>query len=402
MKKILALILASVTAMAMLTACGDSDNNNGTSTDATPEPTPTPKVLYVEPFTGEEQSFDYPQGQRPIAVMVNNIMQVGTRQIAWPHYGLSEADVIFEMETEGGITRMMAIFRDYTQMPQVGPVRSARDQFVQMLLPTSALYVHEGESTYARNMLDYYQYDNAEMEANDGIIFWDDSLTDREREHRAFTTGQLVTDYINEDNLDDDIILEEGEPLPLFNWHDYDLPDRELISVDVNSIQVTYSSSYKGELVYNPETQTYTKEHTYRQNGETRTLVDAGNSNLPVEFDNVFVLWTPVELYPGDYVPNFDLGSGGVGYYFCNGKVEKIMWQKGAPDSSLTFYDFNGDGAEIEVNPGKSYITVIDLDNYDEFMFDNVPVDVNSDYSTPPATPAPETTDSTATESVAE
>ncbi len=384
MKKILALLLVSAISMSVLTACGSDENGNGAD-NSTPEPTPTPKVLYVDPLTGEEQSFDYPQDVRPVAVMVNNIMQINTTQVAWPHYGLSEADVIFEMEVEGGITRMMAIFRDYSQMPQVGPVRSARDQFVQMLFQTSALYVHEGESTYARTMLDYYQYDNAEMEGNSGVIFWDSSITGKAREHTAFTTGQLITDYINEDNLNNDRILEEGEPLPLFNWHDYDLPDRELDSIDVNSIQVAYSSSYDGELIYNPSTQTYTKEHTYNANGQTRTLIDAGNSNLPVEFDNVIILWTPVELYPGDYVPNFDFDYGGVGYYFCNGKVEKLTWTKGAPDSPLKLYEFKTD-IELEINPGKSYITVIDLDNYDEFMFDNVPVDVNSDYKTPVVT----------------
>ncbi len=390
MKKILALILASVLAMAMLTACGSDENGVNTETPA--EPTPTPKVLHVEPFTGEEQSFSYPEGQRPVAVMVNNIMQVGTMEMAWPHYGLSEADVVFEMETEGGITRMMALFRDYTTMPRVGPVRSARDQFVQMLLPTSALYVHDGESTYATTMLDYYQYRNADLIPNLGITFYDTSLTDRQSWHTAFTSGQLITDAIAKDNENNDKIQEEGEPLPLFNWVDYDLPDREINSVDVNSIQLKYSSAYTGEIVYDATTQTYTKHHTYTANGQTRTLIDAGNSDLAVEFDNVFILWTPVEMYPGDYLPDFDFDHGGVGYYFCNGKVEKISWTKGAPDTPLKIYSFDGDGTELEINTGTSYITVIDLDNYGDFMFDNVPVDVNSDYTQPVATPAPETT----------
>ncbi len=388
MKKILALILASALTMAMLTAC--KSDEIGSDTQEPAEPTPTPKVLHVEPFTGEEQSFSYPEGQRPVAVMINNIMQVGTAEMAWPHYGLSEADVIFEMETEGGITRMMALFRDYTTMPRVGPVRSARDQFVQMLLPTSALYVHDGESTYATTMLDYYQYRNADLTPSYGITFYDSSLTDRQRWHTAFTSGQLITDAIAKDNENNDKILEEGEPLPLFNWTDYDLPDRDLGGVAVNSIQLEYSAAYSGEITYNQETQTYTKTHTYNANGQTKQLIDAGNANLPVEFDNVFVLWTPVEYYPGDYLPDFDFDIGGVGYYFCNGEVQKISWTKGPPDTSLKIYEFNGSSEELEINPGTSYITVIDLDNYGEFMFDNVPVDVGSDYKAPVATPAPE------------
>ena len=65
-------------------------------------------MWHQNPLTGEEKSFDYPEGQRPVAVMVNNIMSANSYQSAWPQSGLSQADVIFEMETEGGITRYMA------------------------------------------------------------------------------------------------------------------------------------------------------------------------------------------------------------------------------------------------------------------------------------------------------
>ena len=47
--------------------------------------------------------------QRPIAVMVDN------ESIALPHYGLSHADVVYEMMNStlnGRITRFMALFKD--------------------------------------------------------------------------------------------------------------------------------------------------------------------------------------------------------------------------------------------------------------------------------------------------
>ena len=99
----------------------------------TPQPSPTPLstatpaalVLYPEaasfvgrnPLTGEEAS-DATLQRRPIAVKVDNAP--GAR----PQSGLSEADVVVEHVTEGGVTRFTAIY--YDTAPRVGPVRSGR------------------------------------------------------------------------------------------------------------------------------------------------------------------------------------------------------------------------------------------------------------------------------------
>ncbi len=68
-------------------------------------------------------------GKRPYAVSVNNILE------CWPQYGLSQADIIYEIETEGGITRMMALFMDIRGVPLIGSIRSLRDQFSEAVYP---------------------------------------------------------------------------------------------------------------------------------------------------------------------------------------------------------------------------------------------------------------------------
>ena len=54
--------------------------------------------------------------------------------------------MLFEIKVEGGITRFMALFTDYNNIPDIGPVRSARDQFFRLVLPWQPLYVHIGQS----------------------------------------------------------------------------------------------------------------------------------------------------------------------------------------------------------------------------------------------------------------
>ena len=85
-------------------------------------------------------------------------------------------------------------------------------------------------------------------------------------------------------------------------------------------------------------------------------------------FTNVIVLYTDMAAYAGDShdVQNVNYGDGGIGYYAYGGKVEKIYWQKGTPLEALRLYYLTEDGKcsdiPLEVNIGKSYVTVVDID----------------------------------------
>ena len=83
----------------------------------TPEPTPTPK-LYRNFLNGE--LLDEPDYTRPVAVMINNIV------FAQPQCGVSDADIVYEVLAEGGITRMMAIFSHIENAGVLGSIRSIR------------------------------------------------------------------------------------------------------------------------------------------------------------------------------------------------------------------------------------------------------------------------------------
>ena len=88
-------------------------------------------------LTGAERSTN----SRPVAVMVNNIAN-SQRQNARPQRGIGSADLLIEAKVEGGITRLCAVFSDADSIPEVGPLRSGRDQFLQLLMPWNILYYH--------------------------------------------------------------------------------------------------------------------------------------------------------------------------------------------------------------------------------------------------------------------
>jgi Protein of unknown function (DUF3048) N-terminal domain len=68
----------------------------------------------LSPFTGEPVA----ALGRVLAVKIDNIAQ------ARPQTGLSQADIVYVLPVEGGLTRLLAIFSSHPP-PVVGPVRSA-------------------------------------------------------------------------------------------------------------------------------------------------------------------------------------------------------------------------------------------------------------------------------------
>ena len=86
MKKFLAIMMALVLSLSLFTACG---GNGEQAAEPTPEPTPTPRLYFPNPFTGEEKTVDYPDGQRAVAIMIYNISSCR------PQRGLSEASLLF-------------------------------------------------------------------------------------------------------------------------------------------------------------------------------------------------------------------------------------------------------------------------------------------------------------------
>ena len=75
-----------------------------------------------------------------------------------PQRGIGSADLLIEAKVEGGITRLCAVFSDADGIPEVGPIRSGRDQFLQLLMPWNILYYHDGESIFCTQFVSVYGY----------------------------------------------------------------------------------------------------------------------------------------------------------------------------------------------------------------------------------------------------
>ena len=297
------------------------------------------------PLTGEYTMAQDRVGKRPLAISVNNISQ------SWPQYGISKADYIVEIETEGGITRLMCLFSDTREIEMIGSVRSLRDQFIEALFPLDPIIVHIGTSIYADKIIAQYNYKTLDG-GNYASTIW----TDRARagqyssEHTKFTGGSAIEKGIASAK----IMTESYSSISAFNFVD---PNDAAVIPSTGaaaSVKYSFSSGYDGDFRYDATTKTYKKWQFGRQH------VDAGNDNVQLEFDNLFLLFADISRYPDGLLVDIKYENGGEGYYFSQGRYEKITWSKVDYPSNFTFTKL--DGTELEVNVGKTHMGVVNKD----------------------------------------
>lgn len=387
MKRKILCTVAALSACAMLfAACKKTDTTSQPESQSSQpeqvvEPTPTPEPYNANVLTGEPKGEDYPEGQRITAVMVNNIT------VARPQRGLSKAEMLFEIKVEGGITRFMPLFVDYNDIEEIGPVRSGRDQFFQLILPWQALYIHEGESVFMTEYAKNYEYgllnntDAANGYRDYDRVNWQGLSYGNGlgKEHTMYTSGENIAKYIS----DLDVDMNRTYNSTFFNFVDYrdENPVRDLtnspdsaysdkygpVVQDGEYVAITHSASYKTRFLYDEATTTYKMQQYYSTDGSWRDTIDE-EYDEQLAFTNLVILYTDFEAYPGDShdIQDVEYGNGGIGYYCYGGKCEKIYWQKGTPLEALRLYYLTEDGQcsdeQLPVNIGKSYVTIVDVD----------------------------------------
>jgi hypothetical protein len=127
-----------------------------TPTD-TPSPTPTPigPFFYPEginPLTGQPYPNEEAMARRNLIVKISNFPPV-----VRPQSNVNQADVVFEVEAEGGVTRFAAIFRSNAPT-HVGSVRSARLLDLELIPMYNALLAYSGTSEPIQQLIMSSEY----------------------------------------------------------------------------------------------------------------------------------------------------------------------------------------------------------------------------------------------------
>lgn len=329
---------------------------------------------------------------RPVAFAVNNEIEFlpegGLKTV-----GLSNADVIFEtnMEANGSGTRLLPLFSQSAlkETKRVGSIRSARPYFIHLALMADAYYCHDGASSSD----DCYGYGGVKLPDSE-YARW--MLYNSGIDRIGLGTGAYgsldgeLMDKIGTSSVYNTLcahgpeILEEFKTLYPENTYD-DTKARTLFRFGKNtlkngheaeSVKVIFSYWNPGytacDFVYDKESKTYEKGQYVYRSMDTRSVVTDVNNGKTLTFTNVFVLFTNQYAYDYDvhygkpYHIKIDLlGFEGEGYYFSQGKYIPIVW-KCSEDTNTPIRYYTTDGKELKVNPGKSYVNLVQQDVKDQ------------------------------------
>ena len=330
----------------MTTAAQTSAQTVTETTETTETTTVTTTVTLSpdrNPLTGEPGFSAAAVGKRPVAVMVNNV------RAALPQYGIAEADVIFELPVEAGITRLMAVYADYSAIPDVCSVRSCRYYFPLLCLGMDAIYCHWGmDQTIAKETLLRTGIDRFDGGNYTGTLFFRDESRRKTYaiEHTGYLRGANLPDMLVKKGVRTDLLPDYRRPLFQFAAEQIPLSDSQ---TPTREIQLNFSGPYYSTFQYDESAGNYKKLHSGSPHMDLHT-------GTQLAFENVIILQTKISPREDNYLMDVAL-SGGSGYYAANGGIRPITWTKNAETDPIRLYD--ADGAELTVSPGKSYIGII-------------------------------------------
>ena len=307
-----------------------------------PPATVAPQEPKRHPLTGEMLEEDW-SGQIA-AVMVNNV------KAALPQYGLSQAEVIYEIEEEGGATRNMALFSDVSKIGKIGSIRSTRTYFVSIAAAYDAYLVHCGTSVHAEN--GGYDHNGNKVPDWKDIdqqysTFAEYFYRDQDRnaagyawEHTLFTTGELLASAMEGKDLSNPktgFIFKEGSDLAT--------------GVAANELTITFNGGKTTSFIYDAETGLYARTQFNAESFDGGTEETETVKNVIAMYTNQ---WYCPERHGHQY---YDTIGSGEGYAAVNGKVVPIKWSRATTEDPF-IYTLE-DGTALELDVGRSYIAIV-------------------------------------------
>ncbi|MBI2676769.1 MAG: DUF3048 domain-containing protein [Candidatus Yanofskybacteria bacterium] len=265
---------------------------------------------------------------RPLAVMLASDPE--TRPLS----GIGEADLVFEMPvTDGGVTRMMAVFQcDWPE--EIGSIRSSRSDFIPLVQGLGAVYAHWGGEKEALSELNRGVVDNIDAMKYDGTIYY--RKKGAKPPHNGFTNPELINKAI--------VSLEYGLSKSLSSYSHQNSKS----SGDIQPPTI-YKDEFQIAWEYDQAS------NSYRRKRGGKEEIDK-NTSKQVEAKNIVLMkttWSPVSK---DYIRVKTVGSGEATFY-QNGQEIKGFWKKITAKEKLYFYD--AEGGELKFTPGTTWVEIV-------------------------------------------
>lgn len=341
-------ILIALFAFALLAAACGGDESEETTTTESEAPTTTTVAETTTTSTVDETTTTILAGppsplnglpvddetlldQRVMAVKIDN------HPNARPQSGIEQADAVWELLVEGGLTRFIALFH-HTDVDYVGPIRSGRPTDPTLAAITGDSIVISGAQDWVQSII---RSKGLKIigEVRPGTF----RMSHRSAPHNLYGDTIALREYAAGIGVTD-----EGPALPLFTWGPLDATEPATeITFDWSGFQSPITWKYQGGryLRFNGA------------NAHTWTNRDR-DVEEQVGADTLVVLeaprYTACPSGSGSCVPALDTVGTGRALVFHGGEVQEGTWARGTHD--IPFALSNADGSVLEVPPGKMWM----------------------------------------------
>lgn len=342
----IAVVLIIAIAVGVFAFVKEKNKDKETTAPSTTVTTTAAPVQIINPLTGEASFNEKAVGKRPVACVVENAYD------ARPQWGIDDdknaPDIIMEGEVEGGETRMLWLYADYTALPnQIGPMRSARPPFIKFSELFDSIFIHWGQSTSKGDYIGadaVFRNDNVDhinqMAYNDSVgLFGRDSSRGVSSEHTGVLYGEKLEQAIKESEFRTDA---DSNKLTKFGFNK---EDKAVGTETCNAFALTFSSSSRTrDWTYNTEDKMYHCQD-YR--------TDVARKNLLVLYDTTEYITKYNYKGSGNSETYCDYKlSGGNGKLVSLGTITSVTWS--VENGVIVIKDSNG--KNVNLNPGTTWI----------------------------------------------
>lgn len=342
------------------TTSGTNSSSAAEESKGTKEEEVAPEHSYRSELTNEWIDEDL-KDQRPIAVMVDN------EKTALPHYGLTEADVVYEIMNStlnDRITRFMVLVKDWESITQLGSIRSVRPTNFMLAAEWNAVLCHDGgpffiDTWVAKDYTNNFSGGFARFSNGKATEFTEYITYDKyTNSNKGKTYDGLKQRFVNSKYTTTYNQYYEG-PHFQFAADEQTFSDRS--DADTATVVELPFPHNKSTLKYNESTGTY----DYYEYGAAH--LDPLHDSAQLTFKNVILQNTTFSELGEGYLIYNAIDSGRDGYYITNGQAIEVTWTKSG-ESDITVYYDKKTGKEIELNTGKTYISLIPSDSWSDLV----------------------------------
>lgn len=323
----------------------------------TPTPTPTPIGPFsypdnINPLTGQEYPDEAARNRRNLIVKISNYPPV-----VRPQHGVNQADVVYEYEAEGGVTRFAAIYRS-NNPDRVGSIRSARLLDMELVTMYRALLAYSGTSEPIQELLltrPFFEFQllspSIGHNCADSGFCRDQSLLNSSvpREHTMFGDTNLMWATADRQNTN------TGYAAFGFAFGE----DRDLGGSAALDLYVGWYGQTEGRWQYDEASERY-----LRFTDEVPHFDALDGEQLWA--DNLIFIEVPHVRRPDLFPPGANYESIGIelwdqgrAYVVRDGVLYQGFWRRRNENPGSALQLIYGDNTPIKLKPGRTWVTVL-------------------------------------------